>query len=124
MGDGAGLDQQVAAVGFSMNVLIPVHFAVAEQAVSEGGRVHSWPDVVLGRSFQCGYFLFGWLLCPYPTYHPLLPSLPPSPSTLCYVLVIVFIPNMYNIAPRGNSMGSSSWGPKDSLKRKEAAVSA
>lgn len=33
MGGGAGLDQQVAAVGFKWTFLIPVHFAVAEQAV-------------------------------------------------------------------------------------------
>lgn len=81
MGDGAGLDQQVAAVGFSMNVLIPVHFAVAEQAVSEGGRVHSWPDVLLGRSFQCGYFcLVGFcapILLTTRSFHPYLRPLLP-----------------------------------------------
>lgn len=88
-------------------------------SLPEGGLVHSWPGVLLGRSFQCGYFLFGWFLCPYPIYSPLLPSYLRPFSTLCYMPVIVFIPNVYNIATRSNSMGSSSWGPKDSLKRKE-----
>lgn len=31
---------------------------------------------------------------------------------------------MYNILPRSNSMGSSSWNPKDSLKEKEVTASA
>lgn len=52
--------------------------------------------------------------CPY--LHPF--------SALCCMLVIVSVPDVYDISPRSNSMGSSSWGPKDSPRRKEAAASA
>lgn len=63
-------------VGFEMNALTSGHCAVAAQAVS-GGAVRSWPDVSLGRSFQCGIFV--WLVFVPPSYlPPLLPSLPPS----------------------------------------------
>ena len=54
------------------------------------------------------------------TTHLLL-SLPPPPFYPVLCAVIVFIPNVYNISPRSNSMGASSWGPKDSLKQKEVA---
>ena len=57
------------------------------------------------------------------TTHLLL-SLPPPPFYPVLCAVIVFIPNVYNISPTSNSMGASSWGPKDSLKRKEVAACA
>lgn len=68
-----------------MNVLIPVHFAVAEQAVSEGRLVHSRPDVLIGRSFQCGYFRLVGFCAPVLLTTPILPSFPPtcSSSMLC-----------------------------------------
>lgn len=110
----------MTAVGFSINVFDSCTFCSSRtSSYTEGRPVGVRPDVLLGRSFQCGYFSFGWFLCPCPPSHP-----HPFPP-LCCMPVIVCIPHVCNnISPRSDSMGSSTWGPNDSLKRREAAASA
>lgn len=88
-------------------------------SLPEGGLVHSWPGVYQAEAFSVVVFcLVGFCAPILSTPFPLPSYLRPF-STLCSMLVIVFIPNVYNIETRSNSMGSSSWGPKDSVKRKE-----
>lgn len=116
----------MTAVGSSINVFDSCTFCSSRASSrTEGRPVHVRPDVLIGRSFQCGYFLFGWFLCPCPPSHPLPCPYPHPFPTLCCMPVIVFTPHVCNnISPRSDSMGSSSWGPNDSLKRKEAAAAA
>lgn len=60
-----------------MNVFDSCTFCSSRaSSLTEGRPAHVWPDVFIGRSFQCGYFLFGWFLCPCPPH--LLLALPPS----------------------------------------------
>ena len=85
-------------------------FFIREREERVGGSLEISPSLFtidfLGLVDEWGH------LAPGPPFYPVLCA------------VIVFIPNVYNISPRSNSMGASSWGPKDSLKRKEVAACA
>lgn len=85
VGGGAGLAQQVTAVGFQITFLIPVHFTVAQQAVSRkaGQSIHSLEHS--NRQKLSVWLFFVWLVFVPPFYFP--PSCPTSipflPDAVC-----------------------------------------
>ena len=63
-----------------------VHFTVVSQESHsrQASPFMAWHSLI-GRSFQCGYFLFGWFLCTHPTYHPPPPVPTSTPFPPCAV---------------------------------------
>lgn len=80
MGGGAGLDQQEAAVGFEMNVFDPWTLCSSRAGGLRRRLVHSWPDVSLGRSFQCGIFCLVGFCAPV-----LFTTPPPIPTAIPFL---------------------------------------